>query len=87
MSQSAPPRFLPAGRVPTLADLDRLAAVSPAVHMCLQMHRAGDLTMEEALLAMVLAAADQNADLQRALMEASLKERVVYLKPPTLATS
>ncbi len=73
-------RFSPDGRPPTESDLFRAAAHDVTLHACLEMERRGDLTAQQALWAAVLALIDQNASLRQQLVEATMKQRIVYLK-------
>lgn len=78
--------ILPDGRPPDLGDIIALAPHNVIVNSCYYMFRTGELTLEQALMAMVVFLAQHNHDLQKSLVDASLRQRTVYIKEGKLET-
>lgn len=79
-------KFLPSGgKPPTIKDLENLAPFSPVVKSLWTLHEKGDLTWDEFLISSCLALADMYHSAMEMAMEASVKQRTVYLTtvPPT----
>ena len=72
-------RFLPLGERPEWNDLERAALHNAGLKYCLSMMENGELTVEEALIAAILFLCESNETLMEMAIEASLKQKTVYL--------
>lgn len=72
-------RYMPDGRPPNANDLDKAIACNPIVRACAAMVVRGDLTREQGLIATILALCDAYDRTSNMLVEASFKQRTVYV--------